>query len=92
VLLRCLDRPLPRFAALNAMGDRRRVVDAIAHLRRRFPDLVAEPAAGELPPAAWGLVNEGLAALIGPLTITSLETGIDRIIAAAAPRSRARAD
>jgi nucleoside-diphosphate-sugar epimerase len=83
-LLRGLDCPLAAFAAVNAVGQRRSIGDAIAHLRRRFPDLVAEPVAAEAPPSGWGLVNQRLASLIGQPASTSLETGIDRILAARA--------
>ena len=81
MLLRALDRPLPPFAAVNAQGDRRTVGEAFAHLRRRFPDLVATPFAAETPPTGWGLVNDGVHALLGPLSCTRLEDGLDRMIA-----------
>lgn len=86
MLVRALDRPLPRFAAVNALGDRRKVSDAFAHLQRRFPDLVATPVPTETPPSGWGLVNDGVQVLLGPLSLTRLEDGIDRMIASR-PRS-----
>jgi UDP-glucose 4-epimerase len=82
ILLRAVERPLPQFAALNAVGDRRRVRDAIDHLRRRYPDLVAEGVPSETPASGWGLVNDGIFDLLGPLPPTSLEAGIDRMIVA----------
>ena len=39
ILLRAMTCPLAPFVAANALGDRRRVADAFAHLQRRFPDL-----------------------------------------------------
>lgn len=81
VLLRTIERPLPRCAVLNVVGDKRPVRDAIAHLQRRFPGLVAEPVAARTPPAAWGLVNDGLSELIGMVPTTTLEQGIDRMLA-----------
>jgi nucleoside-diphosphate-sugar epimerase len=82
LLVRALACPLPRrFIAVNAMGDRRRVGDAFVHLKRRFPDLAAEPFASALPPAGWGLVDDGVDALLGPLARTRLEEGLDRMIA-----------
>ena len=68
---------------MNVLGDRRMVGDAMAHLQQRFPDLVAEPFAAELPPSAWGLVNDGASTLLGPLPCTRLEDGLDAMIAAA---------
>jgi UDP-glucose 4-epimerase len=82
VLLRALERPLPRYAVCNAMGDRRRMADAIAHLRERFPDLVAEPFPAQTPASAWSLVNDGIVALLGAKPSVKLEQGIDRLIAA----------
>ena len=83
LLLRSLACRLPRFAAWNAVGDRRSVGDAFAHLKRRFPDLVAVPIAAETPACGWGLVNDGVDASLGPLSRTRLETGIDRMISMA---------
>jgi len=81
VLLRASERPLPRCAVINVVGDKRHVRDAMAHLRRRFPDLVATPVAARTPPAAWGLVNDGIGALLGMTPATTLEQGIDRMLA-----------
>ncbi|HTI46616.1 MAG TPA: NAD(P)-dependent oxidoreductase [Casimicrobiaceae bacterium] len=80
-LVRALDCPLDRFAVHNAMGDRRTMRDAIAHLRLRFPGLEAQPYDATLPDSAWDLVNDGLAERLGTMTFTPLETGIDRMIA-----------
>lgn len=82
ILLRAVERPLPRLAVLNVVGDKRPVRDAVAHLRKRFPDLHAEPTDARTPPAAWGLVNDGLHALLGATPSTTLEQGIDRLLAA----------
>lgn len=82
VLLATIERPLPRNAVVNVVGDKRHVRDAIAHLKRRFPDLSAAPVAARTPPAAWGLVNDGIGALLGTMPTTTLEQGIDRLLAA----------
>ncbi len=82
VLLAAIERPLPRNAVVNVVGDKRPVRDAIAHLQRRFPDLVAVPVPARTPPAAWGLVNDGIGALLGTMPTTTLEQGIDRLLAA----------
>jgi UDP-glucose 4-epimerase len=81
VLLRASTRPLPRNAVANVVGDKRLVRDAIAHLQRRFPGLTAEGIPGRTPPAAWGLVNDGLEALLGMVPATTLEEGVDRMLA-----------
>lgn len=81
VLVRALECPLERFAVHNAMGDRRTMRDAVAHLRTRFPRLDARPYAATLPDSAWDLRNDGLAARIGTVPLTTLESGIDRMIA-----------
>jgi len=82
VLLRALDCPLPPNTVVNVVGDKRPMRDAIAHLRRRFPDLTADAVPTRTPPAAWGLVNDGLHVLLGYVPGTSLEQGIDRMLAA----------
>ena len=82
VLLRTVERPLPRNAVANVVGDKRHVRDAVAHLRRRFADLEIEPVPANTPPAAWGLVNDGLERLLGYTPTTTLEAGIDRLLAA----------
>lgn len=83
VLLRSLAVPLPRYALHNALGDKRTVREAIAHLARRFPDLVALPEPAATPPSGWRLSNSGLERLIGYAPRTRLEDGIDRMLAAA---------
>ncbi|MEP7275817.1 MAG: NAD(P)-dependent oxidoreductase [Betaproteobacteria bacterium] len=82
VLLCALERPLPRNAVANVVGDKRHVRDAIAHLQSRFPDLTVEPIATRTPPAAWSLVNDSLQGLLGYVPTTTLEQGIDRMLAA----------
>jgi nucleoside-diphosphate-sugar epimerase len=88
LLMRALTRPLPRFLAVNAVGDTRTVRDAMAHLQRRFPDLAVEAAPAETPPSGWGLVNDRVDALLGTLQRTRLEEGLDRMISAAGVTSR----
>lgn len=80
VLLRACERPLPRNAVVNVVGDKRHVRDAVSHLCARFPDLTVEGVAAVTPPTAWGLVNDGLEALLGAVPITTLEQGIDRLL------------
>ena len=82
VLLRACVRPLPRNAVLNVIGDKRPMRDAIAHLRRRFPDLDAHGVPARAPPAGWSLVNDRIEALLGYAPATTLEQGIDRMLAA----------
>ena len=81
-LKRALECPLPRFKVVNVAGDKRRVREAIAHLQRTFPDLRADPVAATTPPSAWDLVNDGLEALLGRVPTTTLEQGIDQLLAA----------
>lgn len=81
VLVRAIERPLPRCAVVNVVGDKRHVRDAMAHLKARFPDLVATPVTARTPPAAWGLVNDGVELLLGIAPTTTLEQGIDRMLA-----------
>lgn len=52
VLVRAIERPLPRCAVVNVVGDKRHVRDAMAHLKTRFPDLVATPVALQRCPPA----------------------------------------
>jgi len=85
-LLRALERPLPRYAAFNVLGDRRTMREAVAHLRRRFPGVEAEPFPASTPLSAWGLRNDGVAAALGFLPGTRLEDGIDAMLAAEKPR------
>ncbi len=82
VLLHAVERSLPRLAVVNVVGDKRPVRDVIAHLQRRFPDLHATPAAAQAPPAAWGLVNDGLHGMLGVTPSTTVEQGIDLLLAA----------
>ena len=93
VLLRAVERPLPRCAALNVAGDKRTMADLVAHLKRRVPDLVDTRVPAQTNPAAWSLANDGLAALLGYAPSTTLEQGIDRMLArgdatTAAPHAR----
>jgi UDP-glucose 4-epimerase len=87
VLLRSIERPLPRNTVLNVVGDKRRIRDAIAHLKRRYPDLEAHGRPAATPPAAWGLVNDQLESLLGTMPTTTLEQGIDRMLAPKRPGS-----
>ncbi len=82
VLVRTLDCPLPPNTVANVVGDKRPMRDAILHLQRRFPDLTADAVPTRTPPAAWGLVNDGLHGLLGYVPVTTLEQGIDRMLAA----------
>ena len=80
VLVQAIAKPLPRCVVLNVVGDKRPVRDAMAHLKLRFPDLIATPVPARTPPAAWGLVNDGIEALLGIKPTTTLEQGIDRML------------
>lgn len=82
ILSRALACPLDRYAAHNALGDRRRMRDAVAYLCKRFPGLVARPRDAAMPASAWRLVNDGLAQRIGTWHTTTLEEGIERMIEA----------
>ena len=83
VLLRTCEQPLPRNAVANVVGDKRHVRDAIAHLQRRFRGLTAEGVPARAPPAAWGAhQRRGLEGLLGYVPSTTLERGIDRMLAA----------
>ncbi len=86
VLLRAVERPLPRFSSFNVVGDKRTMRDAVAHLRRRFPMIEAEAVPARTPPSAWGLRNDGIAAALGFVPRTRLEDGIDAMLAAGKPR------
>lgn len=88
VLLRALERPLPRFAAFNVAGDKRTMGQAVAHLNRRFPSVAAEALSARTPPSAWTLRNDGLENALGYAPSTRLEEGLDRMLAALA-RERA---
>jgi len=84
VLHAAIERPLPPNAVLNVVGDKRRVREAMAYLATRFPDLEPVPRPAQTPPAAWSLFNEGLEAMLGVTPSTTLEQGIDRMLAARA--------
>jgi UDP-glucose 4-epimerase len=80
VLTRAIDRPLPAFAAFNAVGDRRTMAEAVQHLQRRFPQARATAVPATSPASGWGLRNDGLAAALGYAPSTRLEDGIDRMV------------
>ena len=80
VLLRAVERSLPRFAAFNVLGDKRTMRDAVAHLVRRFPKVAVQPVPTQTPPSAWSLHNDGLRAALGYVPATRLEDGIDAML------------
>lgn len=82
VLLRAVERPLPRFSVFNVVGDKRTMRDAVGHLRRRFPGVEAEAVPAQTPPSAWGLRNDGIEAALGFVPLTRLEDGIDAMLVA----------
>lgn len=84
VLVRAVERRIPRNAVANVAGEKRSVRDAIAYLKRLHPDLDARGIPATTPPAAWGLVNDGLETLLGYVPATTLEQGIDRLLEARA--------
>ena len=80
VLLRAVSCPVGPFVACNAVGDRRPIGDAAAHLMRRFPGSVAVPYPVAAPPSGWGLRNDGIEPLLGFAPRIRLEEGIDRVL------------
>ncbi len=88
VLLHAIERPLPRCAVLNVVGDKRPVRDAMAHLARHYPGLETQARAARTPPAAWGLINDGIGKLLGVTPATTLEQGIDRMLALSGKESQ----
>jgi UDP-glucose 4-epimerase len=80
VLVRALEQPLGRYRALNVLGDRRSIRDAVAHLSRRFPEVEARGEPASPPSSAWGLRNDGLERALGFVPRVSLEQGIDAIL------------
>jgi UDP-glucose 4-epimerase len=82
VLLRALAPQLTRFAVFNVVGDRRTMRDAIAHLQLRHPGVQVEYQAVAVPASGWTLRNDGLQAALGFVPATSLESGIDAMLAA----------
>jgi len=81
VLMRAIDHPLEgAFNVFNVVGDRRRLADAVAHLKRHFPETRAKPTAAATPAAGWGLRNDRLEAALGYAPETRLEDGIDRML------------
>ena len=82
VLLRALAAPLPRFAALNVVGDRRTIRDAVAHLQLRHPGVEVERETVAVPASGWTLRNDGLGPALGFVPAMRLEDGIDAMLAA----------
>jgi len=82
VLLRALAAPLPRFAALNVVGDRRTIRDAVAHLQLRHPGVEVERETVAVPASGWMLRNDGLGPALGFVPAIRLEDGIDAMLAA----------
>lgn len=80
VLARCLDSPAPSAPAYNVAGDLRTVHEAVAHLRRRFPDARATPYPAAILPIPWNFVCDRLAREIGYAPATRLEDGLDRTL------------
>jgi UDP-glucose 4-epimerase len=85
VLLRALAAPPTRFAALNVVGDRRTMRDAIAHLQLRHPGVRVEYQSVAVPASGWTLRNDRLEAALGFAPSTRLEEGIDAMLAAWRP-------
>ncbi|MBM3534392.1 MAG: NAD(P)-dependent oxidoreductase [Alphaproteobacteria bacterium] len=81
VLMRAIDHPLSgAFNVFNAVGDRRMLADAVAHLRRHFPEARAKSYPAPAPAADSGLRNDRLEAALGYAPETPLEEGIDRML------------
>ena len=81
MLARAIDCPADRLAVCNVVGDRRTIGEALAHLRRRFPNAIPVPMPAQAPPSGWGLRNDGINALVGFAPGTSMEDGLDRLLA-----------
>lgn len=82
VTVRAVTAPIEGHRVFNVAGDKRRVAEAVAHLRRRFPAarFTAQPA--KTPPAAWGFTNDTVETKLGLRPATTMEAGIDKLIAA----------
>jgi nucleoside-diphosphate-sugar epimerase len=81
-IVRCLNSPRPSVPAYNAPGAYRTVQDAVAHLRRRFPDARPVPYRAELPAVAWDFRLDRIAQEAGYRPRVSLEAGLDLTVAA----------
>ncbi len=81
-IVRCLNSPRPSVPAYNAPGAYRTVQDAVAHLRRRFPDARPVPYKAELPAVAWDFRLDRIAHEAGYRPRVSLEAGLDLTVAA----------
>jgi nucleoside-diphosphate-sugar epimerase len=81
-IVRCLNSPRPSVPAYNAPGAYRTVQDAVAHLRRRFPDARPVPYRAELPAVAWDFRLDRIAYEAGYRPRVSLEAGLDLTVAA----------
>jgi len=81
-ILHCLASSTPSVGAYNVSGDYRHVLDAVRHLQRRFPGTQAIPFEATLPPSAWEFQCDRLEKEVGYRPRTSLEEGLDQMIAA----------
>ena len=84
-ILHCLTSPMPSVGAYNVSGDYRHVLDAVRHLQRRFPGASASPFDATLPPSAWEFQCDRLEKEVGYRPTTTLEEGLDHMIAARTP-------
>ncbi|MBM3599250.1 MAG: NAD(P)-dependent oxidoreductase [Alphaproteobacteria bacterium] len=78
-ILATLAVPRPSRPVYNVCGDFRRIADAVAHLRRRFPAVRAVAYPAQFPPAAWDYRADGIEAELGFKPRVKLEEGIDRL-------------
>jgi nucleoside-diphosphate-sugar epimerase len=81
-ILRCLDGPLPERIAINFSGEYRRIDEAIAHLKRCFPEVQVKPYAASLPPVGWNFRSDSMIRELGYSFQIGLEEGLERTVAA----------
>lgn len=82
VTARAATASLSGHRVFNVVGDKRLMREAAAHLARRVPGLRLVPMPDRTPPSAWTFENDGLREALGYVPVTSMEAGIDAMLAA----------
>lgn len=82
VTARAATAALSGHRVFNVVGDKRLMREAAAHLAARFPGLRLAPQPDVTPPSAWSFANDGLQAALGYAPHTTMEDGIDAMLAA----------
>lgn len=77
----CMESPRSSTVAYNVSGDYRRIQEAVAHLKRRFPKVLAMPYPAVLPQVAWDFASDRIATETGYIPKVSLEEGLDKAVA-----------